>query len=259
MLKRCFRSMHSKKKLNCAKLKHYLRQVDIKDELFNELFYCSIFDSSSVFEGPDEEYWPIDEVQKFRINTLRLVKKLLNRKDYPEIQSLNIDNFSEFDKQVISTDFLCRILLQRKLSSMGVKCSLSSDPKMDLIIENPKYLIELKRICLWTNYANYFESFINKVDRYVWRWPGSPRYLYVITYHFPFAINNILAQIEKSHLMEDYIHKIVKSHYALERIEKLIKGKHINCVIHYIDDSGNAANTLSSLCEEIKNKIEGGV
>jgi len=233
--------MGRRKKIKVNKIKKYFIDEEIDDTTLNKLFYYSLFDSSN-FEA-DEDFFPAVMVKDFRYKTRMLLRMLFSKK-HPEIYDfLDSQSFLEFEKRVIATDVLSRIILSKKLSSMGINVEIKRDDIFDLEFKDVK--IELKRICLWTNYSEYLGDFLRKVE--------GNKALFVVACTNPFNIDKMIPITSDRSIFKSYINKIVKSHYA---VEKIINKKNVKLVIGYIDKDGEENLNLSSLCDKIVQKIK---
>lgn len=229
--------------ISIPKIRGYFNQKKVDDKILNKLFYYSLFDSSS-FES-DERLYPIGIVKEFKDEMRELLKGIFTRKQ-PEIYNFlrNPRSFDRFESKVIATDIFSRIILSKQLSSVGVDVELKKSDNCDLKVKNTNINIELKRICLWTNYSNYLTAFLDKANK-----EDSTDFVYVVACTHPFVIEKIL-EYNKIAIFNRYISNIVESHYV---IEKLV-GENIKFVIRYVDKNEND-HSLSSLCTEIKQKI----
>jgi len=234
--------MWRRKKIKVNKIKKYFIDEEIDDTTLNRLFYYSLFDSSN-FED-DEDFFPAVMVKDFKNKTRELLRRLFSKRKHPEIYDfLDSHTFPEFEKRVIATDVLSRIILSKKLLSMGIKVKIKKDDIFDLEFKDVK--IELKRICLWTNYSEYLSEFLRKVD--------GNKALFVVAYTNPFNIDKIIPTKSDMLIFKRYIKKIVESHYA---VEKIISDKNVKLVMGYIDKNGVENLNLSSLCNKIVQKIK---
>jgi len=104
---------------------------------------------------------------------------------------------------------------------------------------------ELKRICLWTNYSNYWRKFSKKVEK-------DKQYIYIVACTHPFIIEKIIPEKENRDILDNYLSKMIRCHYLLE---SYINKENIIFVIRYIHTGGDKKYNLNSLCEEIRDKI----
>jgi len=231
------------KSINISKIISYFHQKDIDKKTLNKLFYYSLFDSRSFEE--DEDFFPALMVRDYREKIRNLLKKIFTKKQ-PEIYNfLDSRYFDEFESKVIANDTLSRIILSKQLSFLKIKTTLKKSDNFDLKTENGVN-IELKRIVLWTNYSQYLNNFLNKINK-------NENFLYVVTCTHPFAIKRIISNFKEIRVFNKYIEKIIKSHYI---VEKLIKRENIKFIIEHITPEGKNEYNLESLCNKIKRKLD---
>jgi hypothetical protein len=235
--------MHHRRIISVGKLKEYFNQKTITHRTLNRLFYYSLFDSGS-FEA-DEMFWPIDIIRERRESTRRMLMKIFNKKEQPRFyEFLNPERFDEFDKRVISSDILSRIILQKQLRMLGERTFVENISTFDLEHRRGRVKIELKRICQWTNYSDYLTSFLEKVN-------DDERYIFVVACTHPMRITSFLNDSDLMALNK-YMENVFRSHYVIER---LLSKDNIKFIIKHICESGSNGHNLLSLCEKIKEKI----
>lgn len=157
---------------------------------------------------------------------------------------------------------MSKVLLRRQLVSLGLKVTIPSQtqPKsFDLQIEDGT-VIELKRICTWSGYADYFMQFLEKADEYLESGQSS-RFLFVVAGAHSFITDWISKDTAYLEAFDDYITEIIKSHYIIERLLPQMKKKRdivlvIDHIVRKERKKGENSNTLVSICNEIKQKIE---
>lgn len=237
--------MRNPKKVNAKKMIEYFNQKSIDNETLNTLFYYSLFDSSS-FEADDAI--PANMLKENREKTKSILKRVFDKKQYPVIHSImkNSESYNEFEKNVIGSDLLSRIILWKQLRNLGLSVKIGGD--YDLVIKD-KAKIELKRICFWTNYCSYLEDFLKKIR-------NGDKFVYVVACAQPFDIDKLIRDVKNREFFNGYIDKIVRSHYVAET---LINRENIKFIIRHIDKSGRAHNNVLSLAGEIKSKVCGDV
>jgi len=217
----------------------------ITGKVLEKLFYYSLFDSSS-FEVEDE-FFPIEEIVNYSENLRKILKRIFEKESF-SYYFKDPKSFQKFEKKIIATDILSKILLIKKLGQIGVEVDFYPSPEFDLKFKKG-YSCELKRICLWTNYSEYWGNFLEKVKK----GKKEDKYIYLVACTHPFIIEKIVPEKENRILFDKYLSKMIRSHYLAE---SFIMNKNIIFVIKYIRSEGGEKFSLSQLCEEIKDKIK---
>lgn len=236
--------MKKEKNIKVGKIIEYFKQKKIDEEKLNKLFYYSLFDSTN-FEG-DEDYFPLFMVKDFRDNIKRLIKEIFTNKKEELYQICNHPStFNEFERKIIATDILSKIILQKQLFLFKIHSRILKSGEFDLKI-GKDIILELKRICLWTNYTKYFEDFLKKVK--------GKKYIFLVGCTHPFKIEKMVSEKGSEKILNNYFKKLIRSNCYLT--EKLLNKKNVVLVVGYVDKEGKNGNNLSSICLEIKEKIK---
>ncbi len=233
--------MKKKKNINIVELSKSFNKKKIGEKTLDKLFYYSLFDSTSFEE--EDEFFPIKKIVDYKNGIRKLLKKIFKRGSFSSFFK-DSDSFEEFETRVIASDILSKIILIKKLNTMGVGVTFHKGSDFDLQFKKG-FKGELKRICLWTNYPNYWNKFFKKIK-------SDGKYIYLVACTHPFIIEKIVPKKANRNLFDKYLSKMIRSHYLLENF---IKNENVIFVIRYIHIGGDKKYNLNSLCEEIKDKI----
>jgi len=236
-------------KPNKEKIKKLILNKDLSAKKLNELFYYSLFDPQSTFES-EEGLFPADKLKALQQETINSLKSAFDKKKDQEIHKfLKQPHYEQFEKCIIGTDYLCRILLAKELKNQGIKCKITaSDQRTDLTVTGKNINLELKRISSWTNHSSYLIRFCDSVDNKI-------RHVYMIANPHPPKIEAILDNMTSNskQLFNQYINEIISGHYVAEH---LIRKKNIKLCIRHIDRNGKNGYNVSELCKEVVKKID---
>lgn len=247
--------------IDVGKVRSILLNDSISNADLNKLFYYSLVDSSS-FED-EESSQILQMLDKHKEEARQYFFDFFNRHDL-KIDNIKKRTFERFEGRFIGNDEMCKILLKRQLSVMGLQVNVPSQkddsPNFDLLVDG--MLVELKRICTWGGYRDYFVEFLRDVDEYVKR-DANAKFLFLVDGAHSFAIDWMLKDSAFVPAFDAYVTKMVKSHYVIEDILPLMKKKYnIIVVIEHIvkkprqkGASQKDSNNLASICNEIKEKI----
>ncbi|MDT7858789.1 MAG: hypothetical protein RQ930_01945 [Candidatus Aenigmarchaeota archaeon] len=122
------------------------------DENKHELFYCSLFDITSIDERQvGRRMKEFREIEKDVIEKIRFVFNPLFKKK-------KIENFEEFMKKNVYADRLCRLIIKKELEKKRLNAYLLEN--MDL--KTSEITIEIKRIISGSNFLEYVEDIVEK-------------------------------------------------------------------------------------------------
>jgi hypothetical protein len=243
--------------INKVRVRRILEHELIDKRDLNKLFYYSLIDSSSFEEDAAISTMLEDHQKKART----YLRGFLRKHSY-DTDRFPPKAFEKFEGEFIGNDTMSKILLKRQLTSIGLQAELPAQTRQrsfDLRLGDGTF-IELKRICTWSGYADYFMQFLEKVDEHV-KSGQSSRFLLLVAGVHAFVTEWVFKDSTYLDAFNDFITGLVRSHYVVERLLPQMETKRdIVIVIDHIVSKERRkeedSNTLISLCNEIKQKVE---
>jgi hypothetical protein len=238
--------------------KSYINSNNFDSQTLNKIFYYSLFDYISLFDGAKKDattasLCPISE-QRTNIGELRTLLKRV----FPKRNKF-LKEYNDFEWNYVSSDRLSRIIILAQLSSCGIHLDTKLtdvDGRFDLEMAANNVSIELKRVWGWTNYWNYLKTFCIKARTLIDENENN-KLLFVVTSAYPLAIDEMFKKRKDIELLNLYINKVIKSHFAGEHLlNRYLNTKNISFIIEHIDKQGFNDCHLQSLCGEIGSKLE---
>jgi hypothetical protein len=194
------------------------------DEDKHELFYCSLFDITSIDERQvGRRMKEFREIEKDVIEEIRFVFNPLFKKK-------KIENFEEFMKKNVYADRLCRLIIKKELEKKGVNTHLLEN--MDLKAS------EIKRIISGSNFLEYIEDIVEKY----------------INKNEKIIVLLIFPQFEKENY--ERISQLIEIYYIVEEYLKLkIQNDNIRVLCQYITKKHTKNYSLFKLIERLTEVI----
>jgi len=194
------------------------------DENKHELFYCSLFDITSIDEREvGRRMKEFREIEREVIEEIRFVFNPLFKKK-------KIENFEEFMKKNVYADRLCRLIIKKELEKRRVNAYLLEN--MDL--KASEITIEIKRIISGSNFLEYIEDI---VEKYLAK---NEKIIVLLIFH----------QFENENY--ERISQLIEIHYIVEEYLKLkLQNENIKVLCQYITKKATKNYSLFKLIERL--------